>query len=244
MARKPKPGKCVHCLSDPVERNWDHVFPESWYPDSTPDNLEKWQIPSCIACNSKYGKIESDLLSRIALCLDPHDAASSSVVQRALRSMREAAGRDERDRAKRAARRRHLLSETLRGAAIPAESTWPGMGNRWNAPPEEQVAILVSADDLRLIAEKVVRGVFFVEDERYIEPPFKIEHWVLNEEVTQEWKAMLNKFGTIYTREPGIVVHRAVVPEDSTSSVFEIVFWKQFVMHATVSDETRDAKQT
>jgi hypothetical protein len=60
MAKGPGPGKCVHCLSDTVERNWDHVFPKSWYPEVTAKDLAKWQVPSCIPCNTKYGKIESD----------------------------------------------------------------------------------------------------------------------------------------------------------------------------------------
>ena len=68
MAKKKLgPGKCVHCLKDVEERNSDHVFPESWYPDSTPPNLEKWQIPSCIPCNSEYGKLEQDFCRKGAV---------------------------------------------------------------------------------------------------------------------------------------------------------------------------------
>jgi len=102
-------------LKDPVERNWDHVFPASWYPKSAKQDLYKWQIPSCIPCNSEYGKLESDFLVRVALCLDPHDPASSSVVETALRSMRAAAGRDPRDTLLRAARARKVMGETLQG---------------------------------------------------------------------------------------------------------------------------------
>jgi hypothetical protein len=40
-SRRLGPGKCVHCLKDVEERNSDHVFPASWYPDSTPPNLEE-----------------------------------------------------------------------------------------------------------------------------------------------------------------------------------------------------------
>src|SRR5947208_16017660 len=41
-------GKCVHCLKDVAERNSDHVFPASWYPDSTPPNLEKWHSKNSV----------------------------------------------------------------------------------------------------------------------------------------------------------------------------------------------------
>src|SRR5580704_2378724 len=75
MAKKLGPGKCVHCLKDVDARNSDHVFPESWYPDSTPPGVEKWQIPSCIRCNSDYGKLEQDFFVKVGLCLDPFDPA-------------------------------------------------------------------------------------------------------------------------------------------------------------------------
>src|SRR5437899_2162775 len=97
MAKKLGPGKCVHCLKDVEERNFDHVFPESWYPDSTPPNLEKWQIPSCIPCNRDYGKLEQDFLLKVGLCLDPFDPASASIVQKSLRSLKPAAARTARD---------------------------------------------------------------------------------------------------------------------------------------------------
>lgn len=68
--RIPKVGKCVHCLRDPVELTSDHMFPKAWYPDTTPEDLEKWQIPSCFECNQRLGKLENDLLGRVALALD------------------------------------------------------------------------------------------------------------------------------------------------------------------------------
>jgi hypothetical protein len=173
MSKAPKLGKCVHCLQDPVARNWDHVFPKSWYPDETPANLEKWQVPSCVPCNTKYGKIESDLLSRMGLCLDPEHPASRSIVESALRSVNPKAGRNERDRKLRHDRGKRILSHALHGAKIPTVSTIPGMEEKWNRPIEEQIAILVPAANLKLMTEKIVRGVFYVEDKRFIESPLR-----------------------------------------------------------------------
>jgi len=70
MAKRPGKGRCVHCLKEGVERNWGHVFPQSWYPNTTAADLEKWQIPSCVACNDRYGKLERDLIGRLGLALD------------------------------------------------------------------------------------------------------------------------------------------------------------------------------
>ena len=76
MAKRPEPGKCIHCLVEFEKLNWDHVFPESWYPDTTPNDLYKWKIPSCIKCNDDYGRIEKDLMIRIGLCLNPGNPSS------------------------------------------------------------------------------------------------------------------------------------------------------------------------
>jgi hypothetical protein len=175
MAKRPKLGKCVHCLCDPVERNWDHVFPRSWYPDTSPGNLYKWQIPSCIPCNRELGAIEEDFLRRVGLCLDPNDPASRSIVENALRSMRPEAAKNERDRNIRAGLRKRVLSEVLEGDAIPNTGIFPGLGERWKRPREEQAAVLVPAEFFPRLTEKIVRGIFYVKDGKFIEPPYKVD---------------------------------------------------------------------
>jgi hypothetical protein len=235
LAKRPTAGKCVHCLKDPVERNWDHVFPESWYPDSSPENQYKWQIPSCIPCNSALGRIEEEFLRQVGLCLDPNAPASRSVVQKALRVHRPSAGKNERDRSARAALRKRTLNEALEGAAIPQEGTYPGMGERWDRPKKDQVAVTIPADSFRRLTEKIVRGIFFVVDRKFIEPPFVVEFFALDPSVGKSIREVIDKFGTTYARQPGIVVRRAVAPEDGISSFFEIEFWGQFKTYASVT---------
>jgi hypothetical protein len=65
----------MHCLKHPVQLDWDHVFPESWYPKTTPPNLEKWKVPSCIPSNSALGVIEDRLLIQLAHALFAMTAA-------------------------------------------------------------------------------------------------------------------------------------------------------------------------
>jgi hypothetical protein len=234
LAKRPPPGKCVHCLKDPVERDWDHVFPESWYPASSPENQYKWEVPSCVPCNSALGKIEDDLLRRIGLCLDPLAPASSSIVLKALRAHTPAAGKDERDRNIRAALRQRVLDEALEAAAAPEHAVYPGMGKRWG-PREDQLAVRIPADGLRRLTEKIVRGILYVANQKFIEPPFAIEVFPLDPSVSRPIREILDKFGLTYAREPGIVVRRAVTPEDGISSLFEIEFWGQFKTYASVT---------
>jgi hypothetical protein len=232
MAKRPEPGKCVHCLRDPVERNWDHVFSRSWYPESSKPNEYKWQIPSCLPCNSALGKIEEDFLRRIALTLDPDNSASRGLIEKALRSMNASAGKNEKDSEIRERLRQRVLADVIEGEAIPTIGIFPGLEERWGRPREEQAGVLIPANSFRRLTEKIARGIFWIEDRRFIEPPYKIEFSVLPEgNPVQE---VLDLQGTTYAREPGVVVRRFVTPEDGVSSLFEIQFWQQFKTYASV----------
>jgi len=71
MTKKFRETQCAHCLKYVDKATSDHVFPKSWYPSTTPKGVEKWQMPSCIECNSRMGKIENELLLKFGLCVSP-----------------------------------------------------------------------------------------------------------------------------------------------------------------------------
>jgi hypothetical protein len=235
MARKQKVGKCVHCLKDPVELTRDHVFPQAWYPDATPKNLEKWQIPSCVACNNRYSKIEGDLLNRVALSLDTKHPASAGLVDAALRAMNPEAGRDEKDVAARAARAKKLLGTMFRGEQIPENAIMPGLGERWGRPKAEQMAVQIPRASFTAMTEKIVRGLVYLEDSAFIEGPYKIETYIVDDESAKVCKEMLEKAGEVFKREPGLETRRARVDGDKRTAIYEITFWQQFKTYATVS---------
>jgi hypothetical protein len=110
------------------------------------------------------------------------------------------------------------------------------LGNkRWTDLNEKPVALLIPAESFRRITEKIVRGIFYIEEEKFIEPPYEIDFFALAEEAALSWEQVLDKFGTVYAREPGIFVHRAVPPEDGISALFAINFWQQFKTYASVT---------
>jgi hypothetical protein len=235
MAKKPTIGKCVHCLKEPVELTSDHMFPKAWYPDTTPENLEKWQIPSCLACNQRYSKIEGDLLNRVALALDTKHPASAGLVDTALRAINPDAGRDEKDVAARAALRRKILTETFKGEKIPEGAMMPGLGDRWAQAKEDQLAIQIPRAHFTDTTEKIVRGLMYREDGTFIEPPYKIETFVVDDEGAKVAKEMLDKAGKTFKREPGLEIRRAAVEGDPHAGLYEITFWQQFKTYASVS---------
>ena len=221
MAKPPGAGKCVHCLEDPVERNWDHVFPVSWYPDTTPPNLDKWKIPSCIDCNDALGVMEDDLFVILGHVLDPCHPGSAGLYERASRAIDPEAGKDERDRRARAARRKRFLEQVWVGDAIPDHGIYPGLGDRWDQPHNDRMAIPFPKKGLEQITEKIVRGISYIEDGLFIEPPYKTDVFVLNEEGSAPIRQVLERFGTEYARGPGIIVRRAV-PQSRPHAILSI----------------------
>ena len=234
MAQSPKPGKCVHCLRTPVDRNWDHVFPESWYPETTPTNLAKWKIPSCIRCNRELGAIESEFFVRIALCLDPKSPAFKGLSEKALRAMNPRFATSAADKRAREALARRIEAELLEGEKIPSEGIFPALGERWGRPHESGIAIVISAESFRRITEKIVRGMTYLEQGKFIESLYQIQFFALDDEGAKPVKDMLDSVGTVLAREPGIVVRRAVIPEDGVSALYESYFWQQFKTYASV----------
>jgi hypothetical protein len=231
VAKNPGRGRCVHCLKEGVERNWDHVFPRSWYPNTTAADMEKWQIPSCIACNDRYGKLERDLIGRLGLALDARNAASAGLADKALRAINPEAATSEGDAAARAARAKKILRETYKGEELKGKDVVPGLDERWDRSLEEQLGIRIPEESLPAITEKIIRGITFREDDAFIEPDQKIEFFLVKDKDVKDVKEMLDRAGKEFKREPGLVVRRA---RSAAGDLYEITFWDQFKTYATV----------
>jgi hypothetical protein len=236
----PKSGKCVHCLKTFEQLTRDHVFPKAWYPDTTKLDEYKWQVPSCRDCNKKYGDLENDLLTRLSICLEPSDPACAGIFEKGMRAIDPEYAENEKDKKFRQAKREKILRELSVGGAIPQKYFYPNFGLHADLSVQDQASILISADSVKRLAEKIVRGIFYIEDHLFIEPPYNIESFVLSEKDAQPIMEATKKFGSVYAREPGITVYRAVIPEDQTSSLFVIEIWKRLKVYAIVSRSNLD----
>ena len=234
MAKNPGKGRCVHCLKEGVERNWDHVFPQSWYPDTTAADMEKWQIPSCVVCNDRYGKLERDLIGRLGLALDASNAASAGLADKAVRAINPDAAKSDGDAAARDARAKKILREMYKGEELKGKNVVPGLGERWDRPLEEQLGISIPEGSLPAMTEKIVRGITFREDDVFIDPDQEIKCFLVKDADVKDVKEMLDKAGKEFKREPGLVVRRA---RSAGGDLYEITFWNQFKTYATVSKQ-------
>jgi hypothetical protein len=213
----------------------DHVFPEAWYPDSTPPNLEKWKVPSCEPCNSTYGALEDDLLRRLGLCLGPDELAAAGIPGKALRSIRPQHAKNDRDKRVRAAIRDRLRKEVTISDEPPEEGVFPNFGPRPGIAYDKYLTVPVPADSLVKLGRKIVRGLTYILESKLLPDDGVIGiHFVDDREFT-DLLAQIRASGKTYHRGPGIVVERAVSADDAAMSLWHITIFGRVNIWASVN---------
>lgn len=226
-------GRCVHCLRFAAEITDDHVFPYSWYPDSTPSTVQRWTVPCCRPCNKELGKMESDLLVRLALCLDPASQPASGIAEKALRSL----GIDAGDLSAKEKEHRENKRLKLKAEFIPvAESAQlPGAipGLTQGGPTE--YALPIPWAGLSIIAEKIARGCEYrLKDKKFVEPPYVVRTCVTNpDEISPLFQSHRKEidFG------PGCWVTRVFAVEDPNVVRYRILIWGTLCFHVLFDHE-------
>lgn len=217
-----------------MPRTWDHLFPRSWYPTTTPLDLAKWQVPACASCNREYGKLENDLLLRFGMCLDPEKAGASGIPEKALRAMNPLFAKNPKDALARQRTRAKFVADMKPASSVPRESFYPSSHNR--LPMGESAAtVVLPRRSLQRLTEKFCRGIFYLEDEAFIESPYEIVHYAVRDQAAQPVVNLLIAHGKIYAREPGLTIHRAIAIDNPKEALFSIELWGQIKIYASVS---------
>src|SRR2546422_8593980 len=111
--RSPPPRKnpaCVYCGKvEGIEA--EHVFPRSWYPDTTPPEVQRLTVPACHACNTRFKKIEESVGHDLIMATNLDLPEAAGVYDRISRGWRLDRAKNEQDRSHRAGR----LQKILRG---------------------------------------------------------------------------------------------------------------------------------
>jgi hypothetical protein len=231
------PGRCVHCLQNVEAITDDHLFPRSWYPTTTPQNLEKWKFPACRECNSAYGKLEEELRLLLAACVDPKSEAAAGIWERALDSMNPAKARNPIDAIKRKNARRRFLKRLRQVDPSAVDGVLPEIhADR----PKGNVALLVPAQDTQKFIEKLVRGTVYLTESRYVEQDQELTISLLRPEDGQPIVKLLENFGELYERAPGIRIRKAIAQDARTNALFVFDIWDQFRFHGAVMDRTTE----
>lgn len=233
MAKRPDPGICTYCLGSFDRLTWDHVLPLSWYPDSTPDDLEKWKVPACIECNRRLGRIEEELLLRIGLCLEPSSISSLGISHKALRAVSPHYAKNERDRRIREQKRKKLLGEVKHFEDPPEEGLLPHFGPLPWLQYDGYHAVLIPEASLKSYTEKLVRGMSLILDGRMLDIDYEIDLHVIREDGDREVLGLFEGRSNLYHRGLGFIVRR-MVREDDRAWMYAFEIWGRLKFYSVV----------
>jgi len=227
---------CVHCLRALKSKTKDHVFPASWYPDTTPADLQRWTVPSCQKCNGDLGKLEKEMFVRLALCADPRKAEASGMSKKALRALGiGVADLDEKEKQHRIALLKKVFAEAklFRDQQKPL---LPGLGPHPGFPPGEQLAITIPFEILKRVSEKIVRGCEFkLNRGAYIEMPRKLRVYFVHDAGSEDLTAFLDRLPAT-SLGPGFEITRGQAPPDESEHLvlYRIVVWGTLKIYASI----------
>ena len=229
--------RCVYCLQEFEKLTDDHVIPRSWYPVTTPEDMEKFQVPACNGCNNHFSNIESKLLTVFALCLSPKTAETVGVSDPVMRSMKPGLARTEREKLHRSKKRENVLKHMKvfeNESAIPQKAIYPEFGIQEDIEYDRYEAVMLDKNMLEEFIIKVVKGLTYRLNHTYIELTHQITIFSPDDNRRSIFEPILERYGDRYDRGPGVTIIRALPAEDPESSIWKIVLWGKFVTYATV----------
>jgi len=233
MAKRFGSGQCIHCRKYVNQLTSDHVFPQSWYPDTTPLDLEKWQAPACGTCNAEHGKIERRLLQRLALGTDPWVPGAVGIGEKALRSFDPHVAKSDKDRKARELARDKVADEFIRIPALPAEGVLPNIGTVHDRGIKGHLVTEVNFAEVECVMRKIVRGITFVTTGEVLTEKYNIE--VLSPDDHANLPDFLwNTRCETFERPPGLRVDRHSVDDDRFAAFFRIFLWERYEFCAFV----------
>jgi hypothetical protein len=235
--KRPKgDGRCIHCRKQLADATKDHVFPSSWYPDTTPDAVQRWTAPSCEPCNGYFGQLEKELLVSFACCIDPTKLAAQGLYERVRRAMGIGVeGLSEDEKRHRGAQRRKLLNDARPYSADTQPHIIPGLGPHPEALAGSQMQITIPAESIYAVVKKIVRGCeYWLADGRIVESPYEIEVFFPTEtpEVVRRLMAAF-ALGPVYLG-PGLRIRRGGAQDDPLSALYELVMWDTLTAYASI----------
>lgn len=220
MPAVTKKGRCVHCLRVAEGVTYDHGFPTSWYPVSTPPTVQRWTAPSCQKCNHELGRLEKDILLRTVLCIDPKKEAVSGLAEKVLRSLgRNVEGLSGDEKAFRGRLGARLKAELMPRADVALSTVIPGLGPYENSP----WMVPIPWASLSIIAEKIVRVCEHKIRGRFVESPYVVRTAV--DTAGGILPEPLRPFVKVFDFGPGFKLTRLTVIEDPFIVRYWISIW-------------------
>ncbi|MEO8906078.1 MAG: hypothetical protein ABI627_31530 [Polyangiaceae bacterium] len=234
-----RPSVCAYCRVESDRLEDEHVFPESWYPNTTPTGVAKIKVPSCSECNRNYGRTEERLQRQLAVCIDVANPAAQGVWDRVRRSLRPQDGRNARDARIRAGNRDKLM-RSVHAAPVGSAGQLPGFGAiEGRLTPEPSGLLTLAADAVKIAAadvasftEKLVRGLHYCVHEAPLPTDVEVRTYVVSED---EWPALLERTRAMTAQgvPPGFIFWRGAAQDDPMFAFWYFWIWGQVCLQAS-----------
>ncbi|MBI5401393.1 hypothetical protein HZB05_01020 [Candidatus Wolfebacteria bacterium] len=230
---RPK-ERCIHCLKV-RKRTDDHILPKSYYPTSVSSEVRnQWVAPACQKCNNDLGKVEDELLTLLGLCLNRRTAIvspTSSISQKVLRSLNPKTTSDEREKRIREARTRKIV-QSIFPTKGSINGIFPNFGYHAGWTPEEQYGVPIPANLPEKVGRKLIRGIEYKLDNRYINNSFDLNVYFCHEDTIRDVISLIRKNGQKETIAPGFEFYR--VAFERRYFLYEIRIWDKFVVYGSM----------
>lgn len=225
--------RCVHCRKPLKNKTKDHVFPKSWYPETTPPNVQRWTVPSCPDCNHKFGEMEKELFIRLAICIDPRKAEIAGISAKALRSLGvRAPGLTEAEMRHRQALKQKVLKDTAPYQA--GTECFPGLGPHPGFPQDQFRQIKIPAELVREVSKKILRGCeYILGNGRVIEEPYVLEVYFVHDKDVGELRKLYDNLGSA-SLGPGFEVRRGAARDDPNTVLYKAVIWGTINVYGSI----------
>ncbi len=223
--------RCVQCLNYFNKITKDHVFPSSWYPITTPTNIQRWTVPTCKNCNGKFGKLEHEALIILGLCIDPEKLEAAGLAEKALVSLGLNVELDPEEKQHRVNKAKRILSRIQ--PYSPSVKPFPGLGPHQGYPKEDQWMIKGYERDLFAIGEKILRGIEYKLGKRFIERQAKLTVYFPNLEDLDPVNDLFRQIGSNILG-PGFIVQRGAAIDNEFTVIYKIIMLGSITMYGSL----------
>lgn len=238
--------RCIHCLSIPDQITEDHVIPESWYSLEKSRAVRKPTAPACQRCNNDLGRLEKELSHLMWMCMPSSNPLTAELRIKALRAFgvgpngKPLAGLDKREQGIRLAYLRRVMSETVSWTEINERKVMPGFGFHEGYGRNSQRGTLLNKEKLGQVAEKIVRGVEYIQkgSKRYIEEPYKLDVYFPRDTQSPEFEEIRRKCPVFYDGTNKI--QRGAAPERPLEPIYIIRIWDQWEIWGVIMHSERE----
>jgi hypothetical protein len=179
--------------------------------------------------------MERELFMRLVLCLDPKKAEASGLSAKAVRSMGVGAiGISFVEQRRRMALKRKIIKSMRRYE--PGLETFPGFGSHPEFQAKDQFALTFSAEQIKAVAMKIVRGCEYVLANRIIEPPYQVEVYFVHESdiAGQTARVFENLSAKTTHLGPGFVVTRSQPIDEPDIAMYKVIVWGTITIYASI----------